>query len=257
MDEFERALAFIEDLEERSATRIESFSWGRGFFNDDLPAVWDMNFARVEREPDSWRDLEREVDELQGRGGLAHRKMLLRDERWVPALRDEARGRGWEATSLIFMARTGEGDKTNGGRAREVDYPEMRKLRSLLSHRQPWAGSDDDVRQILDANRKWMKLVGGRYFGAEADGRLVAAADLYLGPGLAQVEDVETMKEYQGRGYGTDVVLEAVETARREAPDAFVFLIADENDWPKVLYERLGFETVGRRHSILRLPKRT
>jgi hypothetical protein len=31
-----------------------------------------------------------------------------------------------------------------------------------------------------------------------------------------------------------------------------VFLIADENDWPKVLYEKMGFETVGRRIQLLK-----
>ena len=50
-------------------------------------------------------------------------------------------------------------------------------------------------------------------------------------------------------------MLEAAETATREDPDATVFLIADENDWPKKFYERLGFETVGRMYTFLKTPK--
>jgi len=39
-------------------------------------------------------------------------------------------------------------------------------------------------------------------------------------------------------------VLAAIEAARRGGGE-FVCLVADANDWPKELYRRLGFDTVG------------
>jgi hypothetical protein len=33
-----------------------------------------------------------------------------------------------------------------------------------------------------------------------------------------------------------------------------LFIVADDNDWPKDLYARLGFEPVGRTRAFHRLP---
>lgn len=255
MDDFERARDFIEGLEESTIPRQEPFEHGRCFFHDDYPVVWDLNFARVEREPSSWTELETEVDELQRAGGLVHRRMQMRDEPWVGALRDEARGRGWEATSLIFMVQSRPSEKENGGRAREVAYGEIRPLRAEVARRAPWSNSEKDVLQVLDGMIAWMRNASARHVVAAVDGKSVAGADLYRGPGLAQIEDVATLEEYRNRGLASDVVLEAAALARADDPGVTVFLVADENDWPKSWYERLGFEAVGRKHSLLKLPK--
>src|SRR5688500_10479608 len=91
---------FVEDIEERAAGRIEPFTHGRALFHDSYPLVWDMNFARVEREPDSFRTLAAEVEAVQGRAGLAHRKMALPDEPWARTVCAEARHEGWISTPL-------------------------------------------------------------------------------------------------------------------------------------------------------------
>jgi predicted N-acetyltransferase YhbS len=46
-------------------------------------------------------------------------------------------------------------------------------------------------------------------------------------------------------------VLRAVEEARRAGAD-LVFLVADDKDWPKQLYARLGFEPVGLAYKFIR-----
>ena len=50
---------------------------------------------------------------------------------------------------------------------------------------------------------------------------------------------------HRGNGYATAVVLRAAREARAEGAD-LVFLVADGDDWPKELYRKLGFDTVGR-----------
>ena len=45
--------------------------------------------------------------------------------------------------------------------------------------------------------------------------------------------------------------IEGVEVARRRGCD-LVFLVADEQDWPKTLYEKLGFEPVTTLHHFLK-----
>ena len=73
---------------------------------------------------------------------------------------------------------------------------------------------------------------------------MVSYTDLYLDDADAQVEDVGTLPEHRNEGHASAVVLGAIAEARK-AGAGFVFLVADANDWPKVLYGRLGFDEVG------------
>jgi ribosomal protein S18 acetylase RimI-like enzyme len=49
----------------------------------------------------------------------------------------------------------------------------------------------------------------------------------------------------RGRGLGRMVVARAIELAREADPE-LVFIVADDDGWPKQLYAKLGFEPVGR-----------
>ena len=252
MDDFERCLTFIEGLEELACDRIEPFAYGRSFMASEFPVVWDDNFMRVEKPGASWEELAAAAEEIQGGADLHHRKLVFRDEPWVEELANAARGSGWEVTPLIFMIRKEKGDRVSSVPVKEVSYEEVRPLRQDLMRRQPWATSEDDVQQVLEANRRWASRTQARFFIAEVDGEAAAACDLYRGPGLAQIEDVETKAEFRNRGLASAVVLAAGAAALEDQENPIVFLIADENDWPKVLYEKMGFETVGRRIQLLK-----
>ena len=82
---------------------------------------------------------------------------------------------------------------------------------------------------------------GTRFFAVELDGVIAAYCELYLHAGAAQVEDVNTLEAWRNRGAGRAVVLAAVAAARAAGAD-LVWLVADADDWPKGLYEKLGFE---------------
>ncbi len=84
-----------------------------------------------------------------------------------------------------------------------------------------------------------------RFFASLDEDKVVAAADLYVDPPDAQIEDVLTAVSHRGQGHGTAVVLTAVAEAYAAGAE-FVFLVADVVDWPKDWYARLGFEPVGR-----------
>jgi len=126
---------------------------------------------------------------------------------------------------------------------RELGEPDLREARRRVLRGQPWA-SDEVLEQIFAAKRLIGERVRARFFGAVVDGEVVSYSDLYQDDGDAQVEDVGTLPEERGRGYATAVVLSAIEAAREDGAE-FVFLVADANDWPKELYARLGFDTVG------------
>jgi ribosomal protein S18 acetylase RimI-like enzyme len=62
---------------------------------------------------------------------------------------------------------------------------------------------------------------------------------------VAQIEDVYTVPEARGRGHARALVTHAVAVAKADAPE-LIFIMADDDDWPKELYARIGFERTGR-----------
>jgi GNAT superfamily N-acetyltransferase len=113
---------------------------------------------------------------------------------------------------------------------------------------------DAGLRQLAEYGRRENRAWGDRTFaiGGE-DGRLAAMTKLRIGEGVAQLEDVFTAPEARGRGYGRAVVAHAAAVARAARPE-LIFIIADDNDWPKELYAKIGFEPIGWTWSLHRGP---
>jgi GNAT superfamily N-acetyltransferase len=100
------------------------------------------------------------------------------------------------------------------------------------------------VRQLSE-HRRVLAEAGARFFVAFADGAPASRCELYPGSDVAQIEDVGTVEAFRNRGLSRAVVLRAVAEARASGAGT-VFLEADEDDWPKDLYGRLGFDVLGR-----------
>jgi GNAT superfamily N-acetyltransferase len=62
--------------------------------------------------------------------------------------------------------------------------------------------------------------------------------------GTGWVEDVYTLPAARGRGIARALVTHATNVAREKVLE-FTFIVADDNDWPKQLYAKLGFRPVG------------
>jgi predicted GNAT family acetyltransferase len=60
-----------------------------------------------------------------------------------------------------------------------------------------------------------------------------------------------TAEEHRRRGYGRAVV-EAATRASLESGNELTFLVADDDDWPKEMYARIGYEPAGRRFEFTR-----
>lgn len=70
---------------------------------------------------------------------------------------------------------------------------------------------------------------------------------------MAQVEHVDTLEEFRGRGIASSIVLRAVAEACAQGAD-LVCIDADLDDWPIGLYQRLGFDEIGRAWSFTKPP---
>jgi len=238
MDE---ALAFLHWLEEARADRVEPFEYGRAFFRDDRPSVWDFNFLRVERGEPRAAELVAAANELMAH--LDHRRVVVDDAAQAARLEPEFPLHAWTVERHLVMECRRPAE-LRGAPAREASREELGPLWAELGRRR---GFDVDMRGITEA------VVRTRYFAAFADGVPVSCCELYSRGGVGQVEDVVTLEEHRGRGLASAAVLAAVRASLDEG-NALTFLLADADDWPQRLYERLGFETTGRRWRFQRLP---
>jgi GNAT superfamily N-acetyltransferase len=65
------------------------------------------------------------------------------------------------------------------------------------------------------------------------------------------VEEVGTLPEYRERGLATAVVSAAIRAAGEWGADVIV-VPADADDWPQLLYAKLGFVPIGKQVSLTR-----
>jgi predicted GNAT family acetyltransferase len=117
----------------------------------------------------------------------------------------------------------------------------------LLTDADTEYGRDDVTRAHLveHARRFPDPSVPARSFVVRDDaGAVVCWAKLWERDGVAQVEDVVCLAEHRGRGYGHDVVAAATRAALERDPDV-LFIVADDADWPKDFYGRMGYERAG------------
>lgn len=248
MAELRAIRAFHAAVAERQSERTERFAHGTAFFVDRLPDVYDLNYLQVEDET-SAEELLVAADELQA--GLHHRKAVVPDEdlgaRLVPGLE----AAGWTAVRHVHMAHRRRPDrKADVAQVRELELEDLAPAHRTTTLRSDW-GDESTAEQLFEAKRLRASAVRTRHFGVVEGDRVVAYCDLYEHGGVAQIEDVNTLVEARGEGYGRAVVARALEEARSSG---LIFLDALADDWPRRLYARMGFDVVGRTSLFVRYP---
>jgi GNAT superfamily N-acetyltransferase len=247
MSELERALGFLA-LADHGGTREEPFRYGTALFDDRLPLRWDSNYLLVERVPQGVgaQELAEEAERIQGPAGLRHRKLEVRDEPGGARLELQFRRLGWTVSRNVLMALHREPDRSpDRSLVREVDLEALREPKAELNRTYEWGADPEVATQLHAAKEYFAKRVETRFFAVVVDDRPVSWTDLYFAEGTAQIEDVGTLESHRGRGYASALVVHAAEEALRSGAK-LVFLVADDEDWPKELYRRLGFDELGR-----------
>jgi GNAT superfamily N-acetyltransferase len=252
-DEFGRAVAFFSGMQDRMAQRTVSSRFGTALFNDDLPRVYYLNVLRVDDGPEAPRaeDLLRETDALQA--GLGHRKFELNDERGA-ALEEHFRALGWKVERALVMVHRGGGREGDLGKALEVAAADLRATWEQGIRDSPYGTDEDVVRQLVEAQLLRESAVDVRYFAAHEDSRPVSECSLFSDGPIAQIESVQTLEPYRGRGYASATITKAIREAQASGHE-LIFLLADDEDWPKELYSKLGFEAVGRVWEFVKEPE--
>jgi RimJ/RimL family protein N-acetyltransferase/ribosomal protein S18 acetylase RimI-like enzyme len=237
----DRIHAFRAALQDAAAEQRVPAAHGVGLFAPSVREVYDMNYVRAEQ-PAPAGELIADAERLME--DFFHKRVIL--ERGDAKTAAGFRARGWTVVPHLIMGVTREPDRrVDTSMVREVSFAELTAARREVTVGEPWG--DEEISSLLDdAKRLIMRAVPTRFFAAFADREVAAYCEVRSDGSVAQIEDVNTLPRFRGRGLGRAVVQHAVDEAC--ATNEIVYLEALADDWPRQLYARLGFDVVGERH---------
>jgi len=248
-----RLFDFELALERDSSEIVEEHGWGRLIHNPETPDMWSGNFLEVRSTDLDAAAVAQLADEVQGPlEGIEHRDVVPADPAYADELVEGFEALDdWIVSRGLYMVLGREPDR-DAGAAREASRDEVVGVRRAVAEADPdFTQPAVEQRLIRDAS---LDVAGeGRWFAAPPEGPPGACCVLYRRDGIGQVETVVTHPDHRGQGLASAVVLAAVR-ASRERGDELTFIVADAEDWPWRLYERLGFDRVGEVCTFLRKP---
>jgi GNAT superfamily N-acetyltransferase len=238
----QHALSFMRACLAKVADSVRPIEAGIVLSTPSLPAVWAVNQLRVACAMPFEALLELAEEQL---AGFEYRQIAVEDQLAGPGLEASFRAASWKIERDLVMV-LGVG----ADRPAETTIVEESGEEEMLELIQRWYMEDDsppsEVGQLVDYARRETHVLDDRALGVRSrDGQLVAVAKLRSAGATAQVDDVYTTPEARGRGYARALITHAVDLARASGSE-LIFIVADDQDWPKRLYERLGFRAAGR-----------
>ena len=242
--ELERIVGFSRYLEERCSERIFSSFLATVLMCESLPLVWDRNYLRVEDGGASASELASLADRVLGSAGLGYRRIFTDSPEIADRLAPQFESLGWKADRLLVMTHDDRVEEETLPLVAEVEIEEMVPFWEN-ENRSCHPGNDDLVQQLTEQNRIVARSIDCQYFARRLDGRIVSGCQLYSRGGTAQIEAIGTLEEYRNRGLASSVIKRAVAEAFHSGHD-LVWILAEQDDWPKALYAKLGFNPAGR-----------
>jgi GNAT superfamily N-acetyltransferase len=245
MAELERCIGFLCDHAFRVTRPGRSGRFGTALLRPELPRVWSLNYLLADRELNSAtaEDLAEEADELLGSAGLQHRKIEVLDGSAGARLAEEFRALGWHVERDLVLPHRRPPDR--GADISSVEEVDAETLASTwVDGMRPDFGRDEEVIGQLVEHKRVLAADGARFFAARVEGSIAAYCDLYSDDKTGQIEAVMTLEPFRNQGLARAVVTAAL-AASSAAGNDLTFLLADDADWPKHLYEKLGFDAVG------------
>ncbi len=214
------------------------------------PTYYSFNLVRVEEEPEL--DAAELVAFADGAlAGLQHRRIDFEQVEPARARRADFERMGWKATALVWMHHSDPGgvDPAEEIEVEQAPYEAADGLR-LAWHMEDHAdyafdeSFRDGAREVAEARDVRLLVVRD---GSEP----VAFAQVERSGEDAEITQVYVHPDHRGGGRGTAMTRAAIRAA---ADVRHLWIVADDEDRPKRLYERLGFEPVCRSMELTWLP---
>jgi GNAT superfamily N-acetyltransferase len=243
IDAFQRALQFMRHTTELIAAEFQSIDSGFVVRTPSLPEVWGLNHLLLTRPVSTDQALALADQHL---AGLPYRQLHVEDEQSGRELEPSLRAAGWRIEREVLMGLERRPDRqVDAGLVIEAGEREMLELMRRWYLEGPPETIPEALPQLVEYARRESRARGDRNFGVLGErGGLVAMTKLRSDGATAQVEDVYTVPEQRRRGHARALVTHAVAQARDRDHD-LIFIVADDNDWPKQLYGQIGFEPLG------------
>ena len=253
MDELACALELDRRVLLRAGTQARRIPGGWVITHYELPNVHSLNLVILEAPVAAELDAPA-LAALGERwlGDFGHRFVRLDDGEAGERLAPQLVADGWIRSRTVFMSlRTDPRAALRDPRARLVSEPELDALmRANFEHYDYGPDASPTlVQQLVDAQVAMRRGTESLLFGGGENGGLQSMTTLYLDPDVegarvAMVEQVATLPGYRERGLAQAVVSAAI-AAAGEWGAQLITVPADADDWPQLLYRKLGFEPVG------------
>ncbi len=214
------------------------------------PSYYSFNMVRVEEEP------EMDAAELaafadRALAGLKHRRIDFEQIEPAQARRAAFEGLGYKANALVWMHHTDPAAVSAGGdiEVEEAPYEAADGLR-LAWHMEDFEGYAYDesfragAQEVAEARDVRVLVV-------REEGEPLAFAQIERSGDQAEITQVYVHPDHRGGGRGTAMTRAAIRAA---AGVRDLWIVADDEDRPKRLYERLGFAPVCRSMELTWLP---
>lgn len=241
---FTRATAFLAHSLEQIAESVEPIEGGWVVLTPSLPLVWNLNQLRIVAPVSSRSLLEQAEAHLSA---LPFRHLVAEGDSLGAAHERPLRREGYKLERELVMVMTAQPRP----RTPPTEILELGP-QALEALERRWLAGDDRISdevadQVFEATYREGQAQSEQRFGVlDGDGRPTAMTKLRSNGRTAQVEDVYTAPESRRRGFASALVSHAVSRAQQSGAEV-VFIVADDDDWPKHLYARLGFAPVGRK----------
>ena len=212
------------------------------------PTYFDFNLVRVERDPGmSVEAVTAFADEALAQH--AHRRIDFELADVAEPLRAGFATHGYASERLVWMRHeTARPSVPDGIAVEEVPYDTVRPLRvGWFEEDFPEALLPGHVAEAREVHL----LLGARIFAVLDGGEPVGYAQLERLGRSAEITQVYVRADHRGRGLGTALTCTAIDAAR-DVDD--LWIVADDEGRPKMLYERLGFRSAWTMVQLLRPP---
>jgi ribosomal protein S18 acetylase RimI-like enzyme len=230
----------LDDVLERN----DATWWGGVVADSRIPLIYDANYARVEADGVTLREIEGTLcPVLRDAGARQEHVVVFRPETAKPLI-DELEAAGGRFTYDTAMRFEGDPSIEPGLDVVEIVDPDpvfweaQRRILPEFDVVDPAT-----IEQFLVWEREILAPAGKRWFSVEIEHEPAGFAALLTHAGTAYVDNVVTFREFRRRGVATALMRRIVREAHAAGCDA-LFLLADDPG-PIRLYERLGFRDAG------------
>ena len=253
MDELACALELDHRVALRGGQQAVEIPEGWVVLSPDLPNVYTLNMLVVsEPAPDRFDAAALRALADRWLGHVRHRFVCLDDRAAADRVWPELERCGWQRSRTVFMLlRSAPGDAVSDPRSRELSEAELDVIAKANFEQYDYGHetSAELVRQLVAAQRAMRARTTARAFGAGENDGLQSMCTLFLdedvgGTRTAMIDEVGTLPTHRERGLARAVVSAAVRAAGEWGADLIV-VPADADDWPQLLYAKLGFEPIG------------